>query len=150
MPGGNWFSGFHQLIVQPCLIDDLAWMPHELPDPVEDHCLLCVVLSDLPTLQTQLQSHGCHLCILRPDLVELLLRLVQFLLVRPLCQLPENVSGSAATQRLAGPFGDVLQPVVLGLEILQFVMDACEANSTTLKHPSLGDGFGDHMCDITT
>ena len=62
MPSGSWLSGFHQLIVQPRLVDDLTRMPNQFPDPAEDHCLLCVVLSDLLALLTQFLSHGCHPC----------------------------------------------------------------------------------------
>jgi hypothetical protein len=105
-------------------------MPNEFPDPAKDHCLLCVVLPDLLALLTQLLSHGCHLCVqvrvLCLGLVELLLRLVQFLPVSPLRQFPEDVLGSAVIQRLVGSPGDVLQPVILGLEILQLVVDPLE------------------------
>ena len=105
-------------------------MPNEFPDPTEDHCLLFVVLPDLLALLTQLLSHICPLCVqvrvLHLDLVELLLRLVQFLPVRPLRQLPEDVFGSTVIQRLVGPLGDVLQLVILGLDILQLVVDSLE------------------------
>jgi hypothetical protein len=155
--GGNWFSGFHQLIVQPCLVDDLARMPNEFPDPAKDHRLLCVVLPDLFALLTQFLNHGCHLCVqvrvLRLDLVELLLRLVQFLPVRPLRQLPEDVSGSAVIQRLVAPPGDVLQLVILGLDILQLVVDSgkSQADRSTFRHvvsrlgPASGGGGGGEL-----
>ena len=105
-------------------------MPHQLPDSVEYHRMLCVVLPDILALLTQLLSHSCHLCvqvaILRLQLVKLLVDLVELLPVCPLCQLSEDVFGSAIIQRLVGTPGDVLQLVVLGLEICQLTVDPFE------------------------
>ena len=111
------------MIIHPGLGDGLCRLPDQLPDPLEDHLLFRVVLPDLLVFPAQLLGHGGHLCvevhILRLDLLELPFCLVELLPVRPLCQLPEDVSGSTVVERLVCSPGDVLQPVVLGLEIRQ-------------------------------
>ena len=105
-------------------------MPNELPDPAKYHRLLRMVFSDLFALLSQLLRHGGQLrvkvCILHPDLVELPPCLVQLLPIRPLGYLLEDVSKSESSQCQAGPFCDVLKPVVLGLELFQFIVDALE------------------------
>ena len=57
--------------------------------------------------------------IFRVDSVELLLRLVELLPVRPVSQLPEYVSRAAVVDGMVHSPGDVLQPVVLQLEVVQ-------------------------------
>ena len=54
------------------------------------------------------------------------LRLLELLPVRPLRQLPEDIFGSAIIQGLVCSPNDVLQPEVLGLEILQPLVDPLE------------------------
>ena len=45
--------------------------------------------------------------------------MVELLLVRPVRQLPEYVSGAAVVEGLVDSPGDVLQPVVLQLELFE-------------------------------
>ena len=82
-----------------------------------------MVFLDLLTLVAQLLSHGGHLrvevCVFRLDLVELLPRLVKLLPVRPVSQLLENVFGAAVVQGPVRSPGDVLQPMVLQLGVIQ-------------------------------
>ena len=89
-----------------------------------------MVLPDLLTLLAQLLSHGGHLCIkvgvFRPDLFELPLCLVDLLLVRPLCQLSEDVSRAAVVQRFVGSLSDVLQPIILSPEVRPVVVHSLE------------------------
>ena len=111
------------MIVQPSLGDGLCRLSIQLPDPLEDHRLFCVVFPDLLAFPAQLLGHGGYprveVRILRLDLFELPFCLVKLLSVRPLRQLPEDVSGSAVIQRLIRSPSDVLQPIVLGMEIRQ-------------------------------
>ena len=109
-----------------CLVDDLCRMPHQLPDPAKDHCLLRVVLPDFLALLTRLLSHGRYL---RDEVSVFCLGLLELLLVRPLCQLPENIFGSAVVQGLVRSPGDVFQPEVLVLQILQPLLDVLEGIS---------------------
>ncbi len=44
---------------------------------------------------------------------------VELLPVRPVCQLPEYVSGAAVVEGFVDSPGDVLQPMVLQLEVFQ-------------------------------
>ena len=105
------------------LVDDLCRMPHQLPDPAEDHCLLRVVLPDFLALLSQLLGHGRYLggevSVFRFGLLELLP-------VRPLRQLPEDIAGSVVVQGLVRSPGDVFQPEVLVLQILQPLLDPLE------------------------
>ena len=82
-----------------------------------------MVLPDLVSLPTQLLGHGGHLCVqvgvLRADPVELLLHLVELLPVPLVSQLPQYVSGAAVVEGLVHFPGDVFQPVVLQLEVVQ-------------------------------
>ena len=112
-----------EFVVQPSFGDSFGRLSDELPDSLEHHCVLCVVIPDLVRLPVQLLQHGGHLGVqvgvLRVDPIELLLRQVEFLPVRPVCQLPEYVSGAAVVEGLVHSPGDVLQPVVLQLEAVQ-------------------------------
>ena len=67
-------------------------MPHQLPNPAEDHCLLRVVLSDFLAFLTQLLSHGHYMCY---QVSIFRLRLLKLFLVCLLRHLPEDISGSA-------------------------------------------------------
>jgi hypothetical protein len=91
-------------------------MFHHFPDPTEDHRLLCVVLPELFTLLTQLLSHGSNM---RGEVRVLRFHMFELLLVRSLRQFPEDVFGSATVQGLVGSPGDMLQPGVLVLQLLQ-------------------------------
>ena len=130
LPGGDWISGSHQLVVHPGFVDNLGWLSDQLPDASENHCLLRVVLPNFFTLLAQHLSHNCHLCVevgvLPPNLFELPLFLVKLFPVRHLGQLSEDVSGSAIVQRRVGSSGDVLQPVVVGLEICKVIVHPLE------------------------
>jgi hypothetical protein len=105
-------------------------MANEFSDLGENHCLLRMIFPDLLVLLPQFFCHQRHLCvqvgIIRLGLFEILLHLVELFLVRPLRNLPKNVSGSTGSQRRAGPSGDELQPVVLGLKLIQLVVDSFE------------------------
>ena len=123
MLGGSWLSGCYHPVVQVGFVDDLRRMSYHFPDPAEDHRLLRVVLPDLLALLTQLLSHGSNL---RGEVRVLRLYLLELLPVRSLCQLSEDVSESAIVQGLVGSPGDVLQPGVLVLQLLQPFMDPLE------------------------
>ncbi len=116
-------SGFYDVIIEPGLGDGLCRLPDQVPDPLEDHRMLRVVLPDFFILPAQLLGHGRHLRVevgvLRLDLLELPFGVVELPPVRPLGQFPEDVSGSAVVERLVRSPGNMLQPVVLGLEIRQ-------------------------------
>ena len=122
--------GLQDFIVQPGFVDSLGRLADQFLDPLEHHCLLRVVLLDLFTFSVQLLRYGGNMrvevCIFRLDLVELLLRLVKLLLIRPVSQLSEDVSGAAVVQGLVHSPGDVLQPVVLQLEVVQVRINPLE------------------------
>ena len=105
------------MIVQPGFVDSLGRLSDQFSDPLENHRMLRVVFLDLFTLLAQFLSHGGHLrvevCVVRLDLVELLLRLVKLLPVRTVSQLSEDVSGDVVVQGLVRSPGDVLQLVLL-------------------------------------
>ena len=121
--GGSQFSRLHHPVIEVRLVDDLSRMSHQLPDLAEDHRMFRVVLPDLFVLLTKLLSHCRYLC---RQLSILRLHLLELLLIRPLCQFPKDIFGSAVVQGLVCSPGDVLKSVVLGLELLQLIMDLLE------------------------
>ena len=123
MSGGSRVSGFHHPVIEVRLVDDLSRMSHELPDPTEDHRLFRVVFPNFFALLTQLLSHGRHMC---RQLSIFHLQLLELLPIRSLLQIPKDISDSAVVQGPVCSPCDVLQLVILGLKILQLIVDSFE------------------------
>ena len=118
MSGGSQISGFHQLVVQPRLVEDFSRMPYS-----SRIRLKTTVLPNFRALLTQPLNHGRYL---RGQVSVLHLHLLELQPVRHVRQFPQDISRFAVVQSLVRSPGDVLQPELLYLQVLQPVLDPLE------------------------